>query len=94
MCVYNICEYFTILFVFNISEIDIDTNKLLFEDVRVKDRPKHIAFMGTPFIIMGKKKFDCTHGANRNISLKKRRLNEKVEKVYIWNNFNIYYKYI
>ena len=34
MCVYNICEYFTILFVFNISEIDIDTHKLLFEDVR------------------------------------------------------------
>ena len=33
---------------------------------------------------MGKKKFDCTHGVDRNRSLKKKRLDEKVEKVYIY----------
>ena len=42
--------------------------------------------MGIPFIIMGKKKFDCTHGdgVDRNRSSKKKRLDEKVEKVYIY----------
>ena len=86
---------FTILFVFNISEIDIDTHKLLFEDVRVKDRPKQIEFIGIPFIIMGKKKLGCTHGVDRNRSLKKKRLDEKVEKVYIYTYLYIYiYIYI
>ena len=50
--------------------LKIDTHKLLSEDVRVKDRPKQIEFMGIPFIIMGKKKFDCTHGVITNRSLK------------------------
>ena len=54
-------------------------HKLLFEDVRGKDRPKQIEFMGIPFIIMGKKKFDCTHGVKRNRSLKKKILDEKVK---------------
>ena len=40
--------------------------------------------MGIPFIIIGKKKFDCTHGVDRNRSLKKKRLDEKVEKVHIY----------
>ena len=31
---------------------------------------------------MGKKKFDFTHGVDRKRSLKKKRLGEKVEKVY------------
>ena len=43
--------------------------------------------MGIPYIIMGKKKFDCTHGVDRNRSLKKKILDEKVEKVYTWNGF-------
>ena len=64
--------------------LNIDTHKLLFEDVRVKDHLKQIEFMGIPFIIMDKKKFDCTHGVDRNRSLKKKRLDEKVEKVYIY----------
>ena len=36
--------------------------------------------MGTPFIIMGKKKFDCTLWVKRNRSLKKKILDEKVER--------------
>ena len=40
-----------ILFVFNISETDLDTHNILFEDAREKDRPKQIEFMGIPFII-------------------------------------------
>ena len=48
--------------------------------MRVKDGPKQIEFMGISLIIMGKKKFDCTHGAKRNRSLKKKCLVEKVER--------------
>ena len=59
---------------------------MLFEDVRVKDRRKQIEFMGIPFIIMGKKKFDCTHEVDRNRSLTKKRLDEKVENIYIYIN--------
>ena len=58
--------------------LNIDTYKLLFEDVRVKDRLKQIELMDIPFIIMGKKRFDCTHGVDRNRSLKKKSLDEKV----------------
>ena len=76
----NTLENFAILFVFNISEIDINTHKLLFEDVRVKDGPKQIEFMAISIITMGKKKFDCTHGVKRNRSLKKKILVEKVER--------------
>ena len=39
---------------------------------------------------MGKKKFDCTHGVDRNRSLNKKRLDEKVEKVYIYIYIYIY----
>ena len=76
-------QYFRILYNIFLS-LNIDTHKLLFEDVRVKDHLKQIEFMGIPFIIMDKKKFDCTHGVDRNRSLKKKRLDEKVEKVYIY----------
>ena len=65
-------------------------HKLLSEDVRVEDRPKQMEFISIPFIIMGKKKFDCTHGVDRNRSLKKKRLDEKVEKVYIYIYIYIY----
>ena len=75
-CVYNTLQYFL--------SLNIDNHKLIFEDVRVKDHLKQIEFMGIPFIIMDKKKFDCTHGVDRNRSLKKKRLDEKVEKVYIY----------
>ena len=51
---------------------------------------------------MGKKKFDCTHGAKKNRSLKKKFLVEKVERdiyettlVYIYIYIYIYiYMYI
>ena len=44
--------------------------------------------MDIAFIIIGKKNFDCTHGVDRNRSLKKKILDEKNEKVYTWNDFH------
>ena len=37
--------------------------------------------MGIAFIIMSKKKFDRTYGVDRTRSLKKKKLDERVEKV-------------
>ena len=63
--------------------------------------------MGILFIIMGKKKFDCTHGVKRNRSSKKKILDEKVERdiyettlihiythIYVYIYIYIYYIYI
>ena len=58
----------------------ISIPQLLFEDVGAKDCPKHIEFMDIPFISMDKTKINCTHGADRNRSIKKKRLNERIEK--------------
>ena len=81
--------YHTILLAFNISEIDTGTHKLLFEDVIVKDLSQQIELMGIPFIIMGKKKFPCTHGVDRNRSLKKTKYMKKLKRyIYIWNDFH------
>lgn len=44
-----------VFFVFNAPKIDIDSHKLLFEDIRVKDRLKQIELMGIPLIIMARK---------------------------------------
>ena len=49
---------------------------------------------------MGKKEFNCTHEADRNRSLKKTRLDEKVEKACIYmkrlkhTNIRIYIIYL
>ena len=59
--------------------------------------------MGIPFIIMGKKKFGCTHGVKRNSSLMKKMLDQKVERdiyettllyIYIYNIYIYLYLYI
>ena len=76
-------QYFRILYN-TFSEIDIDTHKLLFEDVRIKDRPKQIEFKGIPFMIVGKKKIHCTYGFDRNKEKRIRSKSWKVEKVYIY----------
>ena len=62
--------------------------------MRVEDRPKQIEFIVIPFIIMDKKKFDSTHGVDGNRTLKKKRLDEKVEKVYIYIYIYVIYLYI
>lgn len=33
-----------------------------------------------PFVIIGKKKMDCTHGVDSYISIKKRMLEERIKK--------------
>ena len=53
----------------------------LFEDGQRKNSATQISFTGTPFIILGKKKLDSTHGVDRCISSKRKRLKAKLNKV-------------
>ena len=62
-------------------EVSIGKQKILFKDVQQKDSTTQIPFTGTPFIILGKKKLDCTHGVDRYISSKRKHLQAKLSKV-------------
>ena len=71
-------------FILNTSEFVIDTQKLFFEDATVKDRSKQTEFISMLSIFTGKKKFESSHGSVENRSLKKKRLDENIERVYIY----------
>ena len=45
--------------------------KILFEDIKVEGSEQQIKFNGSPFIILGKKLLDCTHGVDHAIARKK-----------------------
>ena len=55
--------------------------QILFEDGHRKNSATQISFTGTPFIILGKKKLDLTHGVDRCISSKRKHLKAKLNKV-------------
>ena len=62
-------------------EVSIGKRKISYEDVQRKDSTTDIPVTGTPFIILGKKTLDCTRGADRCISSKRKRLQGKLNKV-------------
>ena len=64
-----------------VVEVSIGKRKILFDDVQRKDSTTQIPFTGTPFIIIGKKKLDCTHGVDRCILSKRKCLQAKLSKV-------------
>lgn len=59
-------------------DIDIKKHKILFEDIKLKDEKQQITYSGTPFVILGKKSLDCTHGTDHGKSKKAKRLEEKL----------------
>ena len=71
-------------FILNTSEFVINTQKLFFEDVTVQDRSKQTEFISILSIFIGMKKLECSHGSVENRSLKKKRLDENIERVYIY----------
>lgn len=58
---------------FNSDKIDISKHKIQFEDIKELRREQVIKYSGIPFVILGKKTFDCVYGVDRNISFKRRR---------------------
>ena len=52
----------------------------MFEDIKGKHHDQQLTFDGTPFVILGRKVYDCQYGIDRNISskLKKKEADKQV----------------
>ena len=72
-----------------VVEVSIGKREMLFGDVQRKNSATQIPFTETPFIILGKKKLDCTHGVDGCISSKRKRLQAKLNKVCNIQSFNM-----
>ena len=68
--------------VFPFLEFELRGHKVLFEDMKNDKYLQQISFTGIPFMILGKKRYDCTHGVDRGISTKKKYKEKKQKKVY------------
>jgi len=69
-----------IIFIF-FKDVNIDGHKILFEDIQREGTHPQIKFTGIPFLILGKKDLDCSHGIDRDISTKKKRKEKKIQEV-------------
>ena len=67
-------------FAYNL-EFDLRGHKIQFEDKNKDNREKDIIFTGVPFIVLGAKYYDCSHGVDRNISHKRKRKAVAISKV-------------
>lgn len=61
--------------------------KIYFEDSRIGSTRNKIPFDGCPYIVMGRKVYDCQHGVDRHAKDKKRKkddklVNKKTQHVY------------
>lgn len=63
----------------NFLDINLKNHKILFEDIKNKESLQQILWSGTPFVIVGKKSLDCTHGVDHGISKKKKIQDEKIK---------------
>ena len=51
------------------------SHRIFWEDSQLVDGAK-ISFSGVPFIILGSKVYDCQHGMDRNMAVKRKRREE------------------
>nr|XP_047127050.1 uncharacterized protein LOC105844598 [Hydra vulgaris] len=78
---------------FSVKDFELKNHKILFEDKKNKFRPsQQIMFSGVPFIIVGSKHLDCTHGVNHTISRKMRNQAEKLKAKDTVNSATMYAK--
>ena len=64
-------------------EFNLKEHKILFEDIKSAHSLQQIRWSGNPFIIIGKKSLDCTHGVDHSLSKKQKIKENKIkEKVY------------
>ena len=67
-------SYFVILF--TEKEQILAQHKVYFQDPKSSKGRDGIPFDGVPFIIIGRKQYDCQHGVDRHAGEKKKRLKE------------------
>ena len=60
-----------------ILTIHIKPHKILFEEVKNVNSSRQIEFTGVPFVILGSKMMDCTHGIDHTLSRKRKKLEQK-----------------
>ena len=82
-CFFNRRKTLTPLLI--ILAVDIKPHKILFEDVKNVNSSRQIEFTGVPFVILGSKMMDCTHGIDHTLSRKRKKLEQKkAMKVTYW----------
>uniref|UniRef100_A0A7M5V9P8 Uncharacterized protein n=1 Tax=Clytia hemisphaerica TaxID=252671 RepID=A0A7M5V9P8_9CNID len=54
--------------------------QIMYEDIKRQNSINQIPFTGYPFIVIGKKQFECTHGKDRNVKQKRKRKQEKLQQ--------------
>ena len=63
-------------------EFDLKKHKILFKDIKSAHGLQQKKWPGNPFIIIGKKSLDCTHGTDHSLSkdqkMKEYKTKEKV----------------
>ena len=67
-------------------EYDNMKHKIMIEDRKVREKEQQINFSGHPFVMLGNKLLNCTHGVNHHLSRKenvgKKIIEVKVTKIY------------
>ena len=64
-----------------VLDVNVKGHAILFEDIKRGHSARQIYFTGVPFIIMGMKRLDCTHGVDRCVSSKKKRMENTIKQV-------------
>lgn len=77
-------EKYLVKWCFLSLEFELRGHKILFEDIKSDRYLQQISFTGIPFIILGKKRYDCTHGVDRGISTKRKYKEKKQKKVIVF----------
>ena len=74
-CFFNRRKTLTPLLI--ILAVDIKPYEILFDDVKNVNSSRQTEFIGVPFVILGSKMMDCTHGNHHTLSRKKKKLEQK-----------------
>ena len=65
-------------------------HKIIFEDIKSNEYSQQITWSGTPFIVIGKKSLDCTHGKDHSVSKKQKNKDAKIKgKVRLYKLFKV-----
>jgi hypothetical protein len=61
------------------SDLDNKPKKVYWDEISLDFNVKEKVEPGVPFILMGKKIFDCHHGKDRSVAMKKRAELRRIE---------------
>ena len=71
--------------------VDISKHKILFEDRKIENEDIQLKFNGYPFVILGTRYLECTHGKDQKESAKKKKNNMQSIKT-LFRNHGSYHR--